>query len=87
MALKKEKRPSNKPVVDLKDAWIDSSMGKDCRFLWGRPTNHDIGALNGTLVHTSFIVAIEGNVVETKRSVYNILNWEKKPVAVQTELF
>lgn len=86
MTLKKEK-PSAKLTVDLKDAWIDVSMGKGCEFLWGIPVNHPSELMNGKITHTSYIVSLNGNVVETKRSVYNILNWDENKVHPQAELF
>lgn len=87
MALKKEKLRGAKPIIDLKDAWVDTSLGEGFEFLWGRPTNHETPSFNGTLVHTSYIVEMRGDVVETKRSVYNILNWDESKLPVQTELF
>lgn len=87
MALKKEKLGAGKPMVDLKSAWVDISMGPNCEFLWGIPTNHEIEALNGKTIHTSYIVAIVGNVVETKRAVYNVLSWDEKKIHPQGEMF
>lgn len=87
MALKKEKLGGDKPRIDLKDAWVDVSMGSGFEFLWGIPVNHPTETLNGTLVHTSYIVAVRGNEVETKRSVYKVLNWDDSKVHPQAELF
>lgn len=87
MALKKEKLGVGKPSIDLEGAWVDDSMGDGYNFLWGIPTNHESKVLNGTLVHTSYVVAVRGNVVETKRSVYNILSWDKDKIHPQAELF
>lgn len=87
MALKKEKLRGAKATIHLKDAWVDTSLGVGFEFLWGRPTDHEIPAFNGTLVHTSYIVEMRGDVVETKRSVYNILNWDESKLPAQPELF
>jgi hypothetical protein len=76
-----------KAKVDIKDAWIDTSMGAKNHFLWGKPVNHPTESINGSLVHTSFIVKVEGNVVETKHNVYNVLNWDEKKLSPQAELF
>lgn len=87
MALKKEPLGQGKPIIDLNKAWVDDSMGDGCNFLWGRPVNHPVENLNDTLVWTSYIVAVRGNVVETKRSVYNVLSWDKDKIHPQAELF
>jgi hypothetical protein len=83
-----EREPkSTKANVDIKDAWIDTSMGSDHNFLWGVPVNHPAASINGKLVHTSFIVKVEGSIVETKHNVYNILSWNESQVHPQGELF
>jgi hypothetical protein len=66
---------------------IDTSMGSDHNFLWGVPVNHPAASINGKLVHTSFIVKVEGSIVETKHNVYNILSWNESQVHPQGELF
>jgi hypothetical protein len=76
-----------KANVDIKDAWVDDSMGNGFNFLWGVPVNHPTASINGKLVHTSFIVKVEGSIVETKHNVYNILNWNEAKVHPQGELF
>lgn len=80
-------KSSVKTNVDIKDAWIDTTMGPGCNFLWGRPVNHPNESINGVHVHTSFIVKVEGNVVETKHNIYNVLNWNEKKDHPQAELF
>lgn len=84
---KKEKLGLGKPIIDINKAWIDDSMGSGCNFLWGIPTNHENETMNGKTIHTSYIVAIQGNLVETKRAVYNVLSWDEKKIHPQAELF
>ncbi|MEG0886724.1 MAG: hypothetical protein RSH52_36465, partial [Janthinobacterium sp.] len=76
-----------KPQLTLKEAWIDTSMGDNRNFLWGIAVNHPDETFNDKKTHTSYIVAVRGNVVETKRAVYNILSWDAAKIHPQGELF
>lgn len=87
MALKKEKLSSVKPKVQIKDAWVDVSLGKGYNFLWGIPIDHPNESLNGNIVHTSYIVSIKDDIVETKRSIYKVLSWDTKKLPLQLDLF
>ena len=88
MATKRKSAPTNDhPTLTLKDAWIDESMGPRHNFLWGTAVDHPDEKFNDKRVHSSYIIKVEGNVVETKRAVYNILNWDTTKVHPQGELF
>lgn len=75
------------PQLTLREAWVDDSMGNGRNFLWGIAVDHPDVMLEGKTVHTSYIVAVRGNVVETKRAVYNILSWDTAKIHPQGELF
>lgn len=77
-----------KQIIDIKEAWIDKSYTKPhYEFLWGRPENHPIESLNGIKIHTSPIKRVDGNLVETMNSIYNVLSWDEKKIHPQAELF
>lgn len=78
-----------KPTVQIKDAyiteigyWSDSNLGILSGIPLDYPDEHQyrLGALeNGKRVWTSAIVKQEGNVVETRRTIYHVLNWIDQP--------
>lgn len=79
-----------KPTVDIKDAWFDKHYSNK-KILRGIPLNHPRNYLNGILIYTSSIQKHEGNIVETRNTIYNVMNWvteeEAKKLASQPELF
>ena len=77
----------NKPKIDIKDA-------TDCGgFLMGTVFNHPVlgSYQDGKFIRTSYIVKRDGNTVETRNSIYNVLNWasgvttEKKVITNEPE--
>lgn len=70
-----------KPVVQIKECYIEKVLG-DNTVLSGIPIDYPDSHMvyegcvtNGRRVYTSSIVAQDGNFVETKRTVYHVLNW------------
>lgn len=84
---KKPELGTGKNKINIEQAWIDDSMGEGFNFLWGKPVDHPREVWNGKLIHTSYIQAVRGNLVETKYSVYNVLSWDEKKIHPQAELF
>jgi hypothetical protein len=77
-----------KPTVDIRDAWFDVNYSEK-KILRGIPVNHPRGYLNGVLVYTSNVQSHDGNIVETRNTVYNVLNWvtEEESKELQLKLF
>lgn len=85
---KSRRMTMGKITVDIENAWIDTSFTKPhYKMLRGRPVNHPNDSINGILIHTSPIVRTEGNLVETRNTVYNVLSWDEQKVHPQMELF
>ena len=68
-----------KPVVQIKDARLFNNR------LVGAAIDHP-NIPSGAEVFTSKIVKIEGNTVETKNTIYNVLNWLEAPVSFEIGL-
>lgn len=66
-----------KPEVDITDASIIKWHGSDKEVLVGIPINHPNQYLNGQEIRSSAIVKIEGNTVETRNTLYNVLSWHQ----------
>jgi hypothetical protein len=65
--------PKLKQVVKIKDARIAGYFGK--KVLFGCPEDHPRQYLNGKDVHTSEILSMQGDRVETLNTVYMVQNW------------
>lgn len=65
----------NKPIVDIYDAAIHEWFGSGKDILCGTPINHPNQSLNGKDMHSSAIVRVDGNTVETRNTIYNVLDW------------
>lgn len=63
-----------KPTVDIENAYINAD-GQ----LFGHALNHP--RLGDCFVRTSSIQGIDGDKVETRNTIYNVLSWAKKPEA------
>jgi hypothetical protein len=65
-----------KPVVAIRQAVIvnvASEPGK--RIMFGYPVNHPKERLNNKMIRTSNIISIDGDTVETKNTIYNVMDW------------
>ena len=73
-----------KPVVEIKNAEltpafeVDSATLVQCLIgdVEEYPEGHGAGsALSGERIRTSRILKIDGNTVETRNTIYKVLNW------------
>lgn len=69
--------PVSKPIVDIQDAFVCGPS------LWGYPVNYPQSHVpdghrvtNGKMIRTSTIIKVQGDIVETERTIYNVLNWD-----------
>lgn len=69
-----------KRIVDIDDASIGVYWG-DNQVLYGVPRNHPREYLNGKVIHSSAILRINGDEVETLNTVYKIKSWKKVTTA------
>lgn len=69
-----------KPVVDIEQAFVFGGS------LWGYPKNYpqehvhpeaEHGISGVKLIRTSTIVSIQHDLVETLRTIYNVLSWDE----------
>jgi hypothetical protein len=72
---------SNKPTVQIADCYLENHPS-GCQILSGIPLDYPdehqyySGALrNGHRVWTSAVVSVEGDTVETLRTIYKVKNW------------
>jgi len=70
-----------KPTVQIKDCYLEPHIS-GCQILSGvvldYPDEHQFysGCLtNGNRVWTSKVVSVDGNTVETLRTIYKVQNW------------
>lgn len=72
VALKKIPVDTVKPVVEINNAYVDTFLGKGLEFLWGYSVKDP-----DNILHTTFIVSIDGDTVTTKRAIYKVLSWKE----------
>ena len=66
----------SKPSVQIADAFVfgDRLCGKPLDY--PEEHQHRAGAVtNGRTVITSKIIKVDGDTVETQRTIYNVVNW------------
>jgi hypothetical protein len=73
--------PGVKPIVDIEDALLGPYWGTTSILLFGSPRNHPKVHLNGVDMHSSTVLAVRGDRVETKNTIYNVLNWRTQPTS------
>ncbi len=65
-----------KPVVDIKEASLGPFWGSGPEVLYGLVVNHPRSELNEKpLFHSSRVVRVDGDTVETLNTVYNVISW------------
>lgn len=75
----------DKPLVLIKDAYIDKSFHKgEGDILAGIPFNHPNEWLNGKLIYSSPIIKVEGDIVETKNTKYVVSNWKSQKTLLRS---
>lgn len=65
-----------KPVVAIQLARKVRVPRTDTFILIGYPVNHPRGRLNDKLVQTSTIIDIDGDKVETRNTIYDVMSWD-----------
>lgn len=66
----------HKPLVLIQDAHIGKFGWAENDVLMGTPLNHPNERLNGKLMHSSTILSVKDDVVETKNTKYLVSNWK-----------
>lgn len=69
---------SVKPVVEMVDATVGRHPYYRDEVIFGVPSNHPNTRLNGRYITSSPIVKQDGDIIETRNTIYKVLNWAEK---------
>lgn len=68
-----------KPVVQIKEAKVGPHWwGRSTQILYGLPVDHPREYLNNNeRFHSSPVIKVDGDTVETENTIYKVLSWYK----------